>query len=317
MNQSITNLLTIDIEDWFHTSALEPYIDQKQWGCLESRVVPNVHLLLNLLAAYQTKATFFILGWVAERYPELVREINAHGHEIASHGYRHRLIYQLSPRQFQDYLERSKKVLEDLLGQPIRGYRATSFSITTKSWWALDLIQAAGFAYDSSIFPIGHHDLYGIAGLPRYPYAHANGLVEIPPSTLKIWGQNIPFGGGGYFRLYPYWVTRLGIRRLNREGVPALAYLHPWELDPDCPRIAQADGRTRFRQYVNLRKTKPRLAQIAGRFSLGSGMGLCAPQSGGRFSSRQSLGEYSRPGRFPKPKAASTPKRRTRPDSEE
>ncbi len=166
MNQSITNLLTIDIEDWFHTSALERYVDPDQWDSLESRVVPNVHLLLNLLAAHQTKATFFILGWVAERYPGLVREIDASGHEIASHGYRHRLIYQLTPQQFQDYLERSKKILEDLLGKPIRGYRATSFSITQKTWWALDLIQEAGFSYDSSIFPIGHHDLYGIAGLP-------------------------------------------------------------------------------------------------------------------------------------------------------
>ena len=245
---------------------------------------PHCPPLAESFGGYYTKATFFILGWVAERYPQLVKEINTHGHEIASHGYRHRLIYQLSPRQFQDYLERSKQVLEDLLGQPIRGYRATSFSITTKSWWALDLIRAAGFVYDSSIFPIGHHDLYGIAGLPRYPYAHANGLVEIPPSTLEIWGQNIPFGGGGYFRLYPYWVTRLGIRRLNREGVPALAYLHPWELDPDCPRVAQADRRTRFRQYVNLRQTKPRPGKIAGRFSLGSGMGLCELQPGSRRS---------------------------------
>jgi polysaccharide deacetylase family protein (PEP-CTERM system associated) len=267
MNQSITNLLTIDIEDWFHTSALAPYIDQDQWGCLESRVVRNVHLLLNLFAAHQTRATFFILGWIAERYPDLVKEIDAHGHEIASHGYRHRLIYQLTPGQFQDYLERAKNILEDLLGHPIRGYRATSFSITKESWWALDLIQAAGFAYDSSIFPIGYHDLYGIAGLPRSLYAHGNGLVEIPPSTLRLWGQNIPFGGGGYFRLYPYWVTRWGIRQLNREGLPALIYLHPWELDPDCPRVAQADGRTRFRQYVNLRQTAPRLTRLLEDFS--------------------------------------------------
>jgi len=263
------NLLTIDVEDWFHTTALDPYLGMAQWGSQKSRVVPNVLRLLEILEKHQTRATFFILGWVAERHPELIRAINASGHEIASHGYRHRLIYQLTPPQFQDYLERSKKVLEDLLGQPIRGYRATSFSITQKSWWALDLIQAAGFVYDSSIFPIGHHDLYGIAGLPRHPYAHANGLVEIPPSTLKILGRNIPFGGGGYFRLYPYWVTRLGIRRLNREGFPALVYLHPWELDPDCPRVAQADGRTRFRQYVNLRQTEPRLARLLEDFSWG------------------------------------------------
>jgi len=263
------NLLTIDVEEWFQTTALDPYIGMAQWSSQRSRVVPQVRRLLEILADHQTRATFFILGWLAARHPELVREISAAGHEIASHGYRHRLIYQLTPRQFQDYLERAKKVLEDLLGQPIRGYRAASFSITTQTRWALDMIKAAGFVYDSSIFPIRHHDLYGIGGLPRFPYAHANGLVEIPPSTLKIWGQNIPFGGGGYFRLYPYWVTRLGIRRLNREGYPALVYLHPWELDPDCPRMAQADGRTRFRQYVNLRRTEPRLARLLEDFPWG------------------------------------------------
>jgi polysaccharide deacetylase family protein (PEP-CTERM system associated) len=263
------NLLTIDVEDWFHTSALDPYIGPEQWDRLESRVVPNVHRLLEILETYRTQATFFILGWVAERFPDLVREIDALGHEICSHGYRHRLIYNLSPAQFKDYLERSKKVLEDLVGKPVCGYRATSFSIVKKTLWALDLIKEAGFIYDSSIFPIGHHDLYGIAGFPRSPYAHANGLVEIPPSTLKILGKNIPFGGGGYFRLYPYWITNLGIRRINREGYPAMVYLHPWELDPDCPRVTQADGRTRFRQYVNLRKTELRITRLLEDFTWG------------------------------------------------
>jgi polysaccharide deacetylase family protein (PEP-CTERM system associated) len=263
------NLLTIDVEDWFHTSALDPYIGPEQWDHLESRVVPNVHRLLEILKNHQTKATFFILGWVAERFPELVREIDAHGHEIASHGYRHRLIYDLSPDKFREYLARSKETLEDIIGKTVVGYRATSFSIIISTLWALDIIREAGFVYDSSIFPIGGHDLYGIAGFPRSPYAHANGLVEIPPSTLKILGKNIPFGGGGYFRLYPYWVTNLGIRRINREGYPAMVYLHPWELDPDCPRVAQADGRTRFRQYVNLRKTEPRLTRLLEDFPWG------------------------------------------------
>lgn len=263
------NLITVDVEDWFHTSALERYIRPESWDDLESRVSSNVRRVLQILDAHQVCATFFVLGWVAERHPELVREIAAKGHEIASHGYRHRLVYDLTPDQFRDYLVRSKAILEDIIDRPVAGYRATSFSIVKKTLWALDLIKEAGFVYDSSIFPIGYHDLYGIAGFPRYPYAHANGLVEIPPSTLKMLGKNIPFGGGGYFRLYPYWITNLGIRRINQEGYPAMVYLHPWELDPYCPRVAQADGRTRFRQYINLRKTEPRLVRLLKDFQWG------------------------------------------------
>jgi len=265
----MTNLLTIDVEDWFHTSALDPYIGPGQWDSLKSRVVPNVRRLLAILEAHRTRATFFVLGWVAERFPGLVREIASAGHEVASHGYRHRLIYDLSPDQLRGYLKRSKAILEDIIGQPVAGYRATSFSIVSRSLWALDLIQEAGFVYDSSIFPIGHHDLYGIEGFPRHPYAHANGLVEIPPSTLKILDKPLPFGGGGYFRLYPYWVTKHGIRRVNREGYPAMVYLHPWELDPACPRITGADWRTRSRQYVNLGKTEPRLKRLLADFPWG------------------------------------------------
>jgi polysaccharide deacetylase family protein (PEP-CTERM system associated) len=260
------NLLTIDVEEWFHTSALEPYIGMDQWEGLESRVVPNVYRLLEILGARQTKGTFFILGWLAERHPDLVREIAAEGHEIASHGYRHRLIYHLSPNQFRNYLQRSKGILEDLVHQPVMGYRATSFSIVRQTLWALDLIKEAGFTYDSSIFPIGHHDLYGIAGFPRYPYTLANGLIEIPPSTLRFGSRTIPLGGGGYLRLYPYWLTQQGIRKINREGHPALVYLHPWELDSYCPRIINTDFRTRVRQYINLQRTEPRLKRLLADF---------------------------------------------------
>jgi polysaccharide deacetylase family protein (PEP-CTERM system associated) len=263
------NLLTIDVEDWFHTSALDPYLGPDQWESLESRVVPNVYRLLEILEAYQTRATFFILGWIAERYPALVREIDSLGHEICSHGYRHRLIYNLTPAQFKDYLERSKMILEDLVGKPVRGYRATSFSIVKKTLWALDLIQEVGFSYDSSIFPISHHDLYGLSGYPRFPFKLANGLLEIPPSTVNIMGKNLPLGGGGYFRLYPFWLTKMGIRRINQEGHPAMVYLHPWELDPHCPRINHADKRTRFRQYINLARTAKRLHQLLSEFSWG------------------------------------------------
>jgi polysaccharide deacetylase family protein (PEP-CTERM system associated) len=256
-----SNILTIDVEDWFHTSALEPYIPEGQWDSLKSSVVPNVHAILELLAAHQTRATFFILGWVAERYPQLVQEIDACGHEIASHGYRHRLIYRLSADTFREYVLRAKHLLEDLVGKPVLGYRATSFSIVKSTLWALDVIKEAGFTYDSSIYPV-RHDIYGIDGFPRFPSVHENGLIEVPPSTLRLGGRNIPFAGGGYFRLYPYWLTRKGIRALNRENYPAMVYLHPWELDPTCPRIKEADRFTRFRQYVHLSKTMPRFEKL-------------------------------------------------------
>lgn len=263
------NLLTIDVEEWFHTSALDPYIGINHWDSLVSRLAPNVYRLLEILATRQTKATFFILGWVAERHPHLVREIAHQGHEIASHGYRHRLIYELTPEKFKEYLERSKKGLEDLIGKAVAGYRATSFSIVKKTLWALDLIQEAGFLYDSSIVPVGFHDLYGIEDFPRFPFVHANGVLEIPPSTLRIFGKNFPLGGG-YLRLFPYWLTKAGLKRINREGQPAMIYLHPWELDVCCPRVKNVDLRTRFRQYVNLRRTEVRVTKLLSDFHWGA-----------------------------------------------
>jgi polysaccharide deacetylase family protein (PEP-CTERM system associated) len=254
-NPVITNLLTIDVEDWFHTTALGPYVNRRKWPELESQVEKNVRLILNILEENRTKATFFVLGWVAERYPYLVREIAALGHEIASHGYKHHLIYQLPPETFREYVRRSKQIVEDITGTTISGYRATSFSIVKSTLWALDIIKEAGFIYDSSMFPI-RHDIYGIDGIPVAPFIHHNGLIEVPPSTVRVLGRNIPIAGGGYLRLYPYWLTRKGIQWLNRGGRPAVVYLHPWELDPACPRISWADWRTRFRQYVNLDRTE-------------------------------------------------------------
>jgi len=262
----VKNILTIDVEDWFHTSALEPYIALEQWDSLQSTAVPNVHAILELLATQHTKATFFVLGWMAEHYPHLIREIDAAGHEIASHGYRHRLIYRLSRETFREYVKRAKAVLEDLVGRPVQGYRATSFSVVKSTLWALDVIKEAGFTYDSSISPI-RHDIYGIADCPRFPFIHPNGLVEIPASTLRFWGRNFPLGGGGFFRLYPYWLTRKGIESINRRGYPVVVYLHPWELDPDCPKISQADWRTQVRQYLNLAKSKKRLQNLLSHFS--------------------------------------------------
>jgi len=248
------NILTIDVEEWFHTPLLKPYISTGQWDQLEHRVAQNVMRMLRILASPKTKATFFILGWVAERYPNLVKEIAAQGHEIASHGYRHELLYNLTPSTFRDYVQRSKKLLEDLTGESVIGYRAPCFSIVASSLWALEILKDIGFSYDSSIFPV-HHDTYGIPGYPRFPYRHANDLIEIPPSTLKLAGFNIPFAGGCYLRFFPYWITRNGVLRINRAGYPAVVFIHPWELDPDVPRINQANWLTRFRRYFNLSKT--------------------------------------------------------------
>jgi polysaccharide deacetylase family protein (PEP-CTERM system associated) len=259
------NLLTFDIEDWFHTSALNRYINRNNWDNLPSTLKQSVYFILEILDQYQTKATFFILGWVAERYPEIVREIGQGGHEIASHGYRHQLIYKLERGTFREYVKTSKKLLEDLTGEPVLGYRATSFSIVKDTLWALDILRESGFAYDASMFPV-RHDIYGIDGFPRFPFVLANGLIEIPASTVRLGGRNIPIAGGGYLRLYPYWVTQKGMQRLNRAGHPAVVYLHPWELDPDCPRVPHADARTRFRQYVNLNKTKARLQRLLNDF---------------------------------------------------
>jgi polysaccharide deacetylase family protein (PEP-CTERM system associated) len=260
------NLLTIDVEDWFHPSALDPYLGPDRWDHLESRVEANVHRLLEILATHQTQATFFILGWVAERYPRIVKEIQACGHHIASHGYMHRLIYNLSPARFREFVTRSKHLLEDLTGQMVQGYRATSFSIMPKTLWALDIIQEAGFTYDASIFPI-RHDIYGMENAPRFPFRYANGLIEIPASTFRILGRNVPVAGGGYFRLYPYWFTRHCIKHINQEGYPIVMYFHPWEIDPGFPFIRQAHWRTRFRQYTNLGKTGSRLQKLLSDFS--------------------------------------------------
>lgn len=262
----MNNIFTIDVEEWFHAPQLEPYLEGRRWKDLEARLVPNVHRLLEIMADHRTQATFFILGWVGERYPKLVREIAASGHEIASHGYRHKLVTELTPSTFREYVKRSKFLLEDLTGRSVLGYRAACFSVVKSTLWALDVIKETGFLYDSSMFPI-HHDLYGIPDYPRFPYVHDNGLIEIPPSTLSFLGYNIPIAGGGYFRFFPYTLTKIAVKMLNKSGQPAVFYLHPWELDPDTPRTGQADWRTRFRRNINLKKTASRLKKLLSDFS--------------------------------------------------
>jgi polysaccharide deacetylase family protein (PEP-CTERM system associated) len=267
------NALTIDVEDYYHVSAFEAVVPFADWERYESRVEKNTHRILDLLDAHTTKATFFVLGWVVERHPGLIRTLVARGHEVASHGYAHQRVYTQTPEQFRTETRRSKLLLEDTLGQPIRGYRAASYSITVQSLWALDVLREEGFVYDSSIFPI-RHDLYGIPSHPRFCYMIAgqsdSPLVEFPLSTLRLGGTNFPIAGGGYLRLFPYAYTRWGIRYLNRrEDQPAVVYLHPWELDPEQPRLP-AGKLSRFRHYTNLHRMEERFVRLLQDFSFGT-----------------------------------------------
>jgi polysaccharide deacetylase family protein (PEP-CTERM system associated) len=264
LTRPVVNALTFDVEDYFQVSAFDDVLPRSRWDSCETRVCASTERVLRILADADVQATFFVLGWVAERFPGLVRRIAEGGHELASHGYGHRLVYDLTPEAFRDDLRRSRAVLEAAGARGIRGYRAPSYSITAKSLWALDVLIEEGFTYDASIFPI-HHDRYGIPGAPRHPYLIQRGggtLWEIPPSTIRWWSANLPVAGGGYFRILPYWWTRWGINRLNHhEERAAVFYLHPWELDPGQPRLG-AKGLSRFRHYRNLSHTEPRLRSL-------------------------------------------------------
>lgn len=240
-------------------------------GKCESRVVDNTKKLLDALSiAGEIKATFFILGWVAEKYPEIVKEIDTNGHEIACHSYRHRLVYNMSPEEFRNDLSKAKKILEDIIGKRVIGYRAPSYSITKKSIWALKHLEELGFEYDSSIFPI-NHDIYGIPEAPRFKYKLEKlDLVEYPMTTSIMFGKKIPISGGGYFRLFPYSISKLALRRINiKENQPFIFYIHPWEIDPKQPRISQAGLLSKFRTYYNLGKTKERFVQLLKDFKFG------------------------------------------------
>ena len=266
------NALTVDVEDYFQVSAFESVVRFADWDHYESRVEKNTQRVLDLLDVYQTKGTFFVLGWVAERHAELVRLIHRRGHEVASHGYAHQRVYTQSPEQFRDETRRCKKLLEDLIGAPILGYRAASYSITAQSLWALDILAEEGFRYDSSIFPI-RHDLYGIPGHQRF-FHQLDGdgrraIAEVPLSTLRFAGVNFPVAGGGYLRIFPYAVNHLAIGYLNRsESQPAVVYFHPWEIDADQPRLP-AGRLSRFRHYTNLGRMETRLRKLLASFSFG------------------------------------------------
>ena len=264
----ITNALTVDVEDYFQVSAFAPYIARADWDRRECRVERNVDRILALLDEHETEATFFTLGWIAERYPGVVRSIVAAGHELASHGYGHQRASDLDHQSFRDDIVRAKRLLEDVGGVPVLGYRAPSFSIGSGNLWALDELAAAGYRYSSSIYPI-RHDHYGMPDAPRFAH-EIGGLMEIPPTTVRSFRRNWPASGGGYFRLLPYGVSRWLLKRVNQvDRQPAVFYFHPWEIDPEQPRIPGISARTRFRHYLNLHRMEGRLSRLLKDFRWG------------------------------------------------
>lgn len=262
------NALTIDVEDYFHVTAFERHIKPDEWDTYPLRVEDNTLRILDMLDEFALRATFFVLGWVAERLPALVKEIHRRGHEIACHGYGHQLIYRLSPQEFRKDVSRAKNILEGLCGEPVQGYRAPSYSITAKSLWALDVLVEEGFSYDSSIFPISH-DIYGIPGGKRFPHTistHAGKIQEFPISTFAlnfgVWKPSVPIAGGGYLRLFPAHLVARAIQGINaREKQPAVVYFHPWEIDPHQPRI-RAGLKSRFRHYLNLQRMELKIRYL-------------------------------------------------------
>ena len=266
----VANAFTVDVEDFFQVQAFASVVDRARWGDFTPRVEANTQRLLGLLRARGIRGTFFVLGWVAERFPGLVRAIAEAGHEVASHGMSHRLVYEQTPTVFREETRRAKGLLEDLVQRPLLGYRAATYSITARSLWALDILAEEGFRYDSSIFPM-HHDHYGIPDAPTEPYTLTtpNGaqLAEFPISVLRWHGLTIPVAGGGYFRLFPYSLTRWALRKINEAKEPFVFYLHPWEVDPGQPRIAGAGFKSRFRHYQNLARCESRLEQLLDDFA--------------------------------------------------
>ncbi len=259
---TISNAMSVDVEDYFQVSAFDGHIHRSQWDSLPHRVLRNTNIILDLFAENNTQATFFVLGWVAERYPELVRRIVAEGHELASHGYGHERATQQSRAEFKEDISKARKILQDLSALDIKGYRAPSYSINKSNLWVHDELLEAGYQYSSSIYPV-KHDLYGIPDAPRFAYKCENGLLEIPITTTQFAGRNLPAGGGGFFRLYPYVLSRKIIQRVNqKDQQAAIFYFHPWELDPQQPKQKGVGLKSRFRHYLNLHKTEKRLIRL-------------------------------------------------------
>ncbi|HEV8014146.1 MAG TPA: XrtA system polysaccharide deacetylase [Stellaceae bacterium] len=259
----IVNAMSVDVEDYFQVEALAGVISRDAWNTIPRRVAANTDRLLDLFAETGARATFFTLAWVAERHPDLIRRIVAAGHELASHGLDHTRVDRQTPDAFRADLRRSRGILEDVGGVAIAGYRAASFSIGARNLWAFDVLEAEGYAYSSSVYPI-QHDLYGMPDAPRMPFRPRDGaLLEIPLTTVRRFGRNLPCAGGGYFRLMPYWLSRANLRRVHRaDRVPAVFYLHPWEVDPGQPRVAGLGVKSRLRHYLNLGAMEGRLRQL-------------------------------------------------------
>ena len=256
------NALTIDVEDYFQVSAFSSHIDKSSWDSLDCRIEKNIDKILLLLNNANTKATFFTLGWIAERYPKMIRKILAEGHELASHGYGHERVSNLTREEFYQDVSRAKNLLEDIGGKVILGYRAPSFSIGNNNLWALEILEETKHIYSSSIYPV-QHDHYGTPDAPRFIYKSYGGLVEIPPTTFRLFERNIPASGGGYFRLYPYFLSKWMINQVNKkDNSPAVFYFHPWEIDADQPVVAGLSLLSKFRHYINLDKTEKKLEKL-------------------------------------------------------
>jgi len=268
--QRLKNAMTVDVEDYFQVSAFERYIGREQWDHQECRVEANIDRILELFRRHDVSATFFTLGWIAERYPQMVQRIVAEGHELASHGWAHVRVTEQEPEQFRQDVFRTKALLEDVSGQEIMGYRAASYSICAENLWALDVLRESGYSYSSSIYPI-RHDLYGMPDAPRFAFRPADDeFVEFPVTTVRLAGKNLPCGGGGWFRLVPYAGMRWALQRVNQvDGESAIFYFHPWEIDPGQPRQRNLDAKTRFRHYLNLDRMEQRLDRLLRDFAWG------------------------------------------------
>jgi polysaccharide deacetylase family protein (PEP-CTERM system associated) len=261
---TITNAMTVDVEDYFQVSAFEPYVAKKNWDALPHRVEANTDKILEMFRVSGIKATFFTLGWIAERYPDLIIRIINEGHELACHGYEHIRVTEQTPAEFRSDVARTKKLLEDLSGKEVKGYRAASYSIGKNNLWALDVLQEEGFKYSSSIYPV-KHDLYGMPDAPRFIYEPIKNQTfkEIPITTIRFGHKNLPCGGGGFFRFYPYALSKWAFNRVNnQEQQSGIFYFHPWEIDPDQPRQEGLNLKTRIRHYLNLERMENRINRL-------------------------------------------------------
>jgi len=264
----IENILSVDVEEWFHPEALQHKFPPEKWHEQQSRVNQNVDLLLELFKQKKVSATFFTLGWVAKQNPEMIKKIVSDGHEIASHGSMHKMITKMSTQEFANDLDESIKILQDISGEKVLGFRAPTFSVIKKTRWSWDIMLKNGLVYDSSVYPIWH-DRYGIPDAPREKYIalsdQGKSLLEYPMSTVKIFNRNIPFGGGGYLRIFPNWFTKWAIKSVNKEGLPAILYMHPWEFDTDQPKVHMG-ALQNLRHYYNIKKNLQKLAELLDNF---------------------------------------------------